>query len=331
MYLRVGMSGEAIKRVEELLSKSKLYMGPLDSTFGGGLQAAVNTYKKEEGLTATGVVDEATWSKMFPGETPPACELATRPLLERCMALTGTFETSKYPPDSFLGLTGDFDGMGISFGVCQWNIGQGTLQPLLRQLFDQHTDLAQSIFHDRFDTVRSLGTASLQDQLAFARSIQTRGEVNEPWKGMLLTLGRTREFQDVQASNASTLYRKALDLCSEYRLRSERGVALMFDIVMQNHSISDIVRREILADYAQIPQNDLDPEISKMRIVANRRAAAASAAYVDDVRTRKLTIANGSGTVHGLVYDLEDMYGISLQFASDLAAPASATATAINT
>jgi hypothetical protein len=330
MNLRVGMSGEPVKRVEEFLSQSKLYVGPLDSEFGGGLQAAVKNYQRQQGFASTGVIDSTTWSKMFPGEPPPACELAARPLLERCMALTGTFETSKYPPDSFLGLTGDFDGMGISFGVCQWNIGQGTLQPLLRQMFDQHTDVAQNIFHDRFDIVRNLGIAPLEDQLAFARSIQTKGQVNEPWRGMLLSLGRTLEFQGVQASNASTLYRQALNLCNQYGLRSERSVALMFDIVTQNHSISDIVRREILADYAQIPENDPDPETAKMRIVANRRAAAASPAYIDDVRTRKLTIANGSGTVHGVFYDLKDMYGITLQPASELAQSATAAATGTN-
>ena len=29
------------------------------------------------------------------------------------------------------GLSGDFDGQGLSFGVLQWNLGQGSLQPLL--------------------------------------------------------------------------------------------------------------------------------------------------------------------------------------------------------
>jgi hypothetical protein len=56
-----------------------------------------------------------------------------------------------------------------------------------------------------------------------------------------------------------------------------------------------------------------------MKIVANRRAAAARQDFVDDVRTRKLTIAEGTGTVHGLFYDLEDMFGITLQPNSEIA------------
>lgn len=312
MILRAGMSGDSVKLVEEFLKGLKLYTGPLDSSFGGGLESAVKNYQKRQNLTRTGCVDGPTWAKMFPGEPAPVSSLANAALRERCLALTGAFETSKYPPDSFVGLTGDFDGMGISFGVCQWNIGQGTLQPLLEQMFDEHGDVARSIFHEHFDTVRALRSASLTDQLAFARSIQIRAQVCEPWKGMLLTLGRTPEFQGVQVNHASSFFDRALQLCREYELTSERAVALMFDIVVQNHSISPVVRAAILADFSRLPQNDPDKEVAKMRIVANRRAAAAKPQYVDDVRTRKLTIANGTGTVHGLVYDLADMYCITL-------------------
>jgi Putative peptidoglycan binding domain len=163
MILRSGMSGDSVRVVEEFLRNLKLYTGPIDSSFGGGLQSAVKSYQKQQNLPVTGLVDVGTWSLMFPGKPAPISSLANSPLLDRCLALTGTFETSKYPPDSFLGLTGDFDGMGISFGVCQWNIGQGTLQPLLHDMFEQHIDVAQSIFHEHLDTVRAMRSASLAD------------------------------------------------------------------------------------------------------------------------------------------------------------------------
>lgn len=312
MTLRSGMSGDAVKLIQEFLRGLKLYNGPIDSSFGGGVESAVKGYQKRQNLPSTGTVDGPTWERMFPGQPAPASILASSSLLDRCLALTGTFETSKYPPDSFLGLTGDFDGMGISFGVCQWNLGQGTLQPLLQDMFDQHTDLAQTIFHEHFDTVKALRSASLTDQLAFARSIQIKGQVSEPWKGMLLTIGRTPEFQRVQANHASAFYKQALQLCDEYQLASERAVALMFDIVTQNHSIGPVVKAAILADFSKLPPNDPTGEVEKMRIIANRRAAAAKPEYVDDVRTRKLTIANGTGTVHNMLYDLADMYCITL-------------------
>jgi len=282
MNLRSGMSGDSVAKIEEFLKDRKLYTGPIDSLFGGGLESAVKKFQKQAGTPPTGVVDNPTWGRMFPGTPLPVSSLAGAPLLNRCLALTGTFETSKYPPESFLGLSGDFDGMGISFGVCQWNIGQGSLQPLLGQMFEQHAAVAQNIFHENLDTLKALGSASLNDQLEFTRSIQVRGQVNEPWKGMLLTLGRTSEFQQIQADHATSLYEQALRLGQEYGLTSERGVALMFDIVTQNGSISPVVKAAILADFSQIPANTADAEIEKMRIIANRRAAAAKKQFIDD-------------------------------------------------
>jgi hypothetical protein len=49
-----------------------------------------------------------------------------------------------------------------------------------------------------------------------------------------------------------------------------------------------------------------------MKIVALRRAAASKPQFVEDVRARKLAIAEGSGLVHGLPYDLEDQFDLSL-------------------
>ena len=40
-------------------------------------------------------------------------------------------------------------------------------------------------------------------------------------------------------------------------------------------------------------------EVARLRIFANRRAEAANPKWVEDVRMRKLTIANGQGTAAG--------------------------------
>ena len=52
-------------------------------------------------------------------------------LLDICLKVTGTFEggTPRYEA-----LTGDSDGQGISAGILQWNLGQGTLQELVGRI-----------------------------------------------------------------------------------------------------------------------------------------------------------------------------------------------------
>ena len=322
MTIHRGSSGESVQRIQQRLSELKLYSGPIDSSFGGGTEAGIRNFQLQQKLPSTGIVDAATWGLLFPGQPMPQPALASAPVAERCLALTGSFETGNQPPDCFCGVAGDFDGQGVSIGVLQWNLGQQTLQPLLQQVIEQQSDLCQSIFHENLDTIKALGGATLEDQLAFARSIQNRGVVNEPWRGMLKTLGRTPEFCAIQSAAAAGRFEQAVALCGEYGLTSQRAIALMFDIVTQNGGIGPIVRSQIMADFAQLPPaSAADTEVARMRIVANRRAASAKPGFVDDVRTRKLTIANGTGTVHGITYDLEGTFCLTLDPFADQASP----------
>jgi hypothetical protein len=312
MTIRCGMSGDVVKRIEEALAGLKLYGGPIDSSFGGGLESAVKSFQRLHALSPSGLVDAATWALLFPGEPSPPSPFGRAPLSERCLALTGSFETGKYHPDCFCSVTGDFDGMGISFGVLQWNVGQGSLQPIFKEMFEKYADVSQAIFHEHFNDVKALGSDAVAEQLAFCRSIQVKGQVRDPWLGMLVTLGRTPECQGVQAGQASGVYSRALEYCQEFNLTSERAVALLFDIVTQNGSIGAQARGLIQDDFAKLSQNDPGGEVARLCVIANRVADIARPAYVNDVRMRKLAVANGAGTVHGIVYDLADMFNITL-------------------
>ncbi len=45
---------------------------------------------------------------------------------------------------------------------------------------------------------------------------------------------------------------------------------------------------------------------------SNRRADAAAEQWGEDVRARKLCIANGAGRAHGIDYDLKAQFGLGL-------------------
>ena len=48
--------------------------------------------------------------------------------VKAAVAITPGFEVSG---DPYLGVSGDFDRMGISCGALQWNIGSNSLQPMV--------------------------------------------------------------------------------------------------------------------------------------------------------------------------------------------------------
>lgn len=230
----------------------------------------------------------------------------------RCLALTGSFETGKLAPDCFSGLAGDFDGQGMSLGALQWNLGQGTLQPLLRTMANQHRLVMAAAFGggSMIDSVEAmLRMGAISNQIAWAAAKQdVEHRWLDPWKRYFVALGQTQEFQQIQIEAAGKYYAIAQSLCSRFGLKSDLGTALMFDIAVQNGTISSTVEGLIRADCA-----DSAGEMPWLIAIANRRAEAANPKYIEDTRTRKLTIAEGSGTVHGLKYDLAAQFGIRLQ------------------
>jgi hypothetical protein len=315
MY-QLGSRGSEVRQIQEKLKAKGLYQGALDGDYGGGTQSAVMRFQRANSLEVDGAVGPATWSALF-GSTIAVPQIVREDLPLRCLALTGAFETGKSAPECFCGISGDFDGQGISFGVLQWNFGQGSLQPLLLEMIEKHGPVARDVFGAYLEPLREALGAPKDELMEFARSVQhpIKHVVFEPWKGMAKALGRTPEFQAIQAHHARDRFDRGLRMCREYGLVSERAAALMFDIVVQNGSIGTVVRSQIQNEVRRLPAT-LTPdqrEVRTMEIVANRRAEAANPRWVDDVRSRKLCIARGEGTVHGIHYDLESQFGIGLR------------------
>jgi hypothetical protein len=311
-----GSSGDEVARIQKALQDAGFFQGTSDGVFGDQTEAAVKAFQTQAGLAADGIVGPATWGKLFPA---PVSGAPAEPgeLAARCLALTGSFETGRLAPDCFAAVTGNFDGQGMSFGALQWNFGQGTLQPLLQEMLSKHPDVASNIFGANLAQLRQAISGDKAAAIRFAVSIQdpVKKAVLNPWRQMFTSLGLTPEFQAIEVEGAAAYARRGVGLCQEYGLWSERGRALMFDICVQNGSIADSTKTLILADFANLPQtlSPEDAELGRMRSVANRRAEAANPKFVEDVRTRKLCIAEGKGTVHGIIYDLEGHFGLALR------------------
>ncbi|MDA8169099.1 MAG: peptidoglycan-binding domain-containing protein [Nitrospiraceae bacterium] len=313
---KLGSTGGEVARIQQRLKDIGLYLGPIDGQFGGGTDSAVRNFQKSRKLGTDGIVGTATWKALFVEEMAAQGPGQGENLNYRCLALTGAFETGAGIPECFTGLSGDFDGQGLSFGVCQWNFGQGSLQPLLDGIIKSSPNVVKAVFQSNYNILVSALGASSEELMNWARSIQhpVRHTINEPWRGMFKALGRTEEFQGVEVKYSRKLFNKGLKMCADYGLWSERAASLMFDILVQNGSIGDLTKAQILSDFSSLskglPAGDLEEQ--KMIIIANRRADAAKPQWREDVRGRKLCCAKGSGNVHGIFYDLDSQFGIGL-------------------
>jgi hypothetical protein len=313
---RLGATGQEVKQIQARLAELGFYRGPLDADFGGGTEAAVVAFQRARQLSTDGVVGDGTWRALFTGNPPVAPEFHGQPLNYRALVLEATIETDLPAPDCFSALVGDFDGQGFSFGALQFAFVAGSFGDLVHLVDDAHPGLVDDLFHANAAPLRAAITGGHDQRLRWAQSIQAPANcvLFEPWRGLIRSFGRTPECQAAQLKWAEGRWLKALGLCREYGLWSERGAALMFDIVIQNGSIGPDVKQQILGDVERLPRtlSRADSEVERMKIVGRRRAEASAARWVPQVLARKLTIATGRGTIHGRAFDLEADYGLRL-------------------
>jgi len=251
-------------------------------------------------------------AKLPAGTVASAALTATDSLHLRVLALTASLETGEPYPASFGAVGGDFRGEGLSLGIMGWNLGQGTLQPLVSKMLERHPVDAKRYLSE--DVLKGLVSAPGKKQLEWARSLEDPyGRVREPLRTNLQALAMSPEFRAIQVEAAAALYGKALMMAKEYGLWSERAVALMFDVLMQNGGISSAVQTRIRADFAGIRETTREEdETAKLVAIGQRRAEIARPEFRKDLAQRKGMIARGGGLVHGVVYDLEKQFAIRM-------------------
>lgn len=240
-------------------------------------------------------------------------------LAHRIVALSAAFDFGfSTDKDQYFGaLIGDFDGQGLTFGVGQWSFGQKTLLPLLDEFKRVDNQTFSKILGDGAKIINQLiEERNIEDALAFAREIQhpTKKYVKEPWRSRFKSLGAVRKFQDVQVKWLEPRFKKSISLADEYGLKSERALALFFDINIQNGTVRRRDAIQIKSEFERLKKaKGRSPnEVEYMTIIANKVSESAPARWVEDVRSRKLAIAKGKGPVHGVNYDLDE-FGITLR------------------
>lgn len=298
-----GAHGAIARAVQNaLVTAGWMSAADVDAWYGRGTAAAVSAHQKAHALSPTGIVDADTWASLLAGSPTPS-------LLQRCLDLTGAFEGHDYTL-----AVGNFDGAWLTWGIVGFTLKHGELGKILLEAERTCPDALRLAFAEHTEEILHIVRAKPKQQQAWADSVTLRGGLlSEPWRTAFRTLGKSAEVQKIQQEvAASDYYQPALQTARSLGLKSELGIALCFDIHVQNGGINK---------RAQSLLGDTHPaeESAVRRAIAEAVANSARAEYRDDVLARKLTIAAGSGRVHGAQYNLENWglqelsAGISLQ------------------
>ena len=257
-----------------------------------------------------------------------------RTLLALGLNISGSFEGES----GWANLTNNFDGMGLSLGLLNQNFGTGSLQPLLLRFQkrqptalqtlvssahlaslsamlgrfeqssgviianspDESLDPISPLDEGQFDSgweVRTESTTS--DGVAWAKAnLYTDGGVTfQPlWKRELNAIAVNPHYVSIQIEAAQVLHVKSLSYMKTLGLKETRSYLMMFDINVQNGGLYQADLDDYKIFFAHQPGAS---ETTRLQKILELRLRHVRSQYVADVRSRKQSLINGTGPVHG--------------------------------
>lgn len=304
-----GALGSIVVQVQDALTNAGFDTKGADGIYGQDTAAAVKAFQLKNSLPATGEVDEATWQLLMKTPIPSASD--------RSLQLTACLEGHGF------GLAeGNFDGALLTWGIIGFTMLSGEVESIICAVHNTSPQCVTDAFGDNTEQLLGIMNASRTDQANWANAITVDGGLlAEPWRSMFQSFGSMPQVEAEQLRRVQNDYlNPAIKLARTLGLSSELGLALCFDIQVQDGGI------ETSAMEAITSQSNSGTSESMMRtIVANAVANSARPQYQADVRSRKMTIATGSGSVHGRTYLLSS-WGLGEFAASELVLETSARA-----
>jgi len=280
-----GCRGGIVRSIQERLAAGGYYTGIIDGVYGGGTERGVSECQRRIRLPATGSVDDTTWRALMSEAIPT--------VFERALQLTAAFEGH-----GFGAVEGNWDGAWLTWGIVGFTLRDGEIAKILLGVEKTDPNLLGDAFGKQTARLLEVLRAGPATQETWANSISEGTSVKDPWRSGFERLGNQMVVQTRQLERARSAYFvPALRTAAAFHLTSERGLALAFDIHVQNGGIDSAARAAILAQ-------PTDDEPARRVIIASAVADAAKPQFRDDVRARKLTIATGEGAVHGETFKI---------------------------
>jgi hypothetical protein len=208
------------------------------------------------------------------------------------MFISGAYEN--HNPD-FAGVAGNFDGMGMSFGVIQWNFGSGTLGPLLMEMHDVDPQAFEGAFGPGTNFQKLWGAIVGKDVLAQKSwAIEQQSVNKENWQKAFRTIGANEKFINVQIREACKVHGNIVS-CLQFLRELEPDLmarvqlvtyCALYDLCVQQNNLNrsaEEIRRRVRVES---PRSQID----LLKIAVQERAKKADPKWVFDCTSRRMGI-----------------------------------------
>lgn len=252
--------------------------------------------------------------------------------VQAAVAITPGFEVKG---DPYLGVSGDFDGMGISCGALQWNIGQNSLQPMVKAAGKTAVLGAMPTFGA---AMWEACNSPISRGLSIVRGWQNGTTLKPKAKAELRALMDTAKMRAQQDAKIGRVAQTAMDQAKAWNKNvepSKRLFCWFFDLVTQNGGLDGLSRKEVtdfiaatgpqrtddlICDFlksqrgnsghvrdarknADAWRNKADGDKLEILAMSYLRSKTASSTWRHVVLNRKGTIAMGDGWVNSGAWD----------------------------
>ncbi|MBI9074994.1 MAG: peptidoglycan-binding protein [Desulfatibacillum sp.] len=284
-----SVRGEIIRDLQIQLLRLDYDPGIADGIFGTKTRDAIYKWQTRNMSAPTGVVDVETWGKIMGGPAPS--------LAARSLQLTAAFEGH-----SFTLACGNFDGAWFTWGIIGFTLRHGQVDAIILEVNRTHPHYLDQAFGPLKAELLAVMQGSRDEKRDWADRISLgvqKVKIEPQWAEAFAKLGQIKEVQMIQLERVKGYYDRALQDMDHFELKTEAGYALCFDIAVQNGGIDFQEKAQIQSAFSHNPPL---VERDSLMIIARVVAENSKPQYVQDVMSRKMTLAAGEGKVHGARY-----------------------------
>lgn len=234
-------------------------------------------------------IDNVTWAAFMPKPV--------RSFFDRSPEMTTVFERHSYTL-----AVGDFEDALLTLRIVGFTTTFGKVQTNILETNQLHPEIIEQTFGDNAGTLIRIARSTPDQRKSWAYSISIDGRLATLRRQQFRASGSLPEVREIQLQVARVdRYLLCLTTPRDVGLQSELAIALCFDIDVQKGSITYTAQTLIQKELNSSPNR---PEAERRQIIANAAGSAAIPAFRDDVRSTKIAIATGQGSVHSASYDL---------------------------
>lgn len=234
------------------------------------------------------------------------------PIFDLCLKITSGFEGAEFGT-----ITGNFDGMGLSAGIMQWNIGSGSLQAYILNHIDP-------MIYNFPVPITPLIKLPKDQALLWHKDIalDASGKLKPEWLKAWKIFMTKSEVINLQKQACGKYFQRAREIAGKlgFSQQNARAMAWSYDVAVQSWSLgidAPDANYEQAANILQLygPENfmvwqgnDLNNDQVKLVIASHLRALKCRQEYRNDFFIRKCTISVGAGIVHKTKYDFRKLF-----------------------